>query len=112
MALSVTLLFEPLQLPSSVGVIWSGFSSPATAVLKNGMVRLTNTTGGIVSATLYVGPGSGAVAADCFLSAVPISANASIDVPLPTMKPGFTFRGFASAANSITIHESGGYIHA
>lgn len=112
MALSISQLFQPQQLPTSVGVLFSMPTTPATSVLKNGRVRLTNTTGGIVAATLYVAPAATASsAANCCLSAVSIAANGYLDVDIPTMAAGDTLRGLAGAATSITIHEIGGVIY-
>jgi len=111
MALTFSQLFPPAQLPNAVAVLFTMPTSPATTVLKNGRVRLTNTTGGAVSVTLYADASATASsAANCCLNAVSIAANGYLDVDLPTLKAGDTLRGLASAATSITIHEMGGVL--
>lgn len=109
MTISITQLFTPVQLPNAVAVLFTMPSSPASTVLKNGRVRLTNTTGGAVTATLYADASATASsAANCFVSAQSIPANSFLDVDVPTLKAGDTLRGLASAAASITMHEMGG----
>jgi len=112
MAIDIKQLFQPQQLPSSVGVIFSMPTTPTTAVMKNGRVRLTNTTAGAVPATLYTAPAATASgAANCCLSAYSIAGNSYFDFDLPTMSAGDTLRGLAGAAASLTIHEIGGVIY-
>ncbi len=111
MAFSFQKLFLPQQLATAAAVIFTMPASPTTSILKNGRVRLTNTSAGPVSVTLYadvVGDASGAD--NCFLNAKSIAQNDFLDVDIPTMGAGDTLRGFASAATSITIHEIGGVI--
>jgi hypothetical protein len=109
MALTITQLFTPFQLPSSSGVLYTVPATPATTVLKNGRIRLTNTSASAVAATLYADAAAAPSAAgNMFLSAVSIAANASIDLDLPTMRAGDTLRGFAATGSVITVHEAGG----
>lgn len=111
MALAIYKLFVPFQLPNAVAVFFTMPATPATSVMKNGRLRLTNATGGPVTATLYAdaaATASGAV--NMFLNAVSIAANTSIEVDIPTMAAGDTLRGLAGAAASITVHEMGGVI--
>lgn len=111
MALTITKLFAPFQLPNAVAAFYTLPASPATNVLKNGRLRLTNTTAGAVTATLHADAAANPSAAgNAFLSAVSIAANSSIEVDIPTMQAGDTLRGVASAAASITVHEMGGII--
>lgn len=112
MTLSVTQLFTPVQLPNAAAVLFAMPTSPATSVLKNGRVRLSNTTAGAVTATLYADVAANASgAANTCLPTVSIAANGYLDVDLPTMKAGDTLRGVAGAANSITMHEIGGTLY-
>lgn len=112
MALTIQQLFAPSQLPASVGVLFSMPSTPTTSTLKNARMRLTNTTASPVAATLYAdAAATTSSAANCFLSAVSIPANSSIEVDIPTMKAGDTLRGFAGSATSVTAHEMGGVIY-
>ena len=106
MALTISQLFAPVQLGLTSAVI---YAQPAGSVLKNGRVRLTNTSILPVAATLYAAPSATtSAAANCFLSAVSISANAFLDVDIPTLTGGDTLRGLAGTATVITVHEMGG----
>lgn len=112
MALTVAQLFAPVQLAAAAGVIYTMPTAPTTSVLKNGRVRLTNTSGAAVPVTLYAdAAGNASSAANCCLNAVSVAANAYLDVDIPTLKAGDTFRGFAGTANVITVHELGGVIY-
>lgn len=112
MALTFTQLFTPVVLPSSVAVLYIMPTLPATTVLKNGRVRLTNTTAGAVTATLYADAAAEASGtANCFLFAVSIAAGASLEVDIPTLRAGDTLRGLAGAGASITMHEAGGTLY-
>jgi hypothetical protein len=112
MALSIVQLFQPVVLGTSSGVLYSMPTLPTTSVLKNGRVRLTNTTGGPVAATLYAAPSATASAAsNCFLSGVSIAAGASLDVDVPSLAAGDTLRGLAGAGASISVHEMGGVLY-
>lgn len=111
MALSIVQLFAAQVLPTVVGVLYSMPTDPTTSVLKNGRVRLTNTTAGALTVTMYAAPSATASAAgNCFLNAVSIAANGYLDVDLPTMKAGDTLRGLSSAGG-ITMHELGGVLY-
>ena len=112
MALTIQQLFTPVQLPNAVAVLFTMPTTPATTVLKNGRVRLTNTSGGAVPVTLYADASATASsAANCCLSAVSVAANSYLDVDLPTLKAGDTLRGLAGTANVITMHELGGVLY-
>ena len=104
---------------SSLGVASAVFLTMPTAaalptgVLKNGRLRLTNSSGAAaVPATLYADAAANASsAAHCFLNGVSIPANSSIEVDIPTLKAGDTVRGLAGTAAIITVHEMGGVIY-
>lgn len=112
MALTISQLFTPVQLPNAVAVLFTMPTTPTNSVLKNGRVRLTNTTGGAVAVTLYADVAATASsAANEFFPAKSVPANDYIDVDIPTLKAGDTLRGFAGAATSITMHELGGILY-
>jgi hypothetical protein len=58
MALTITQLFTPIQLPAAAAVLFTmpDATSQPSAVLKNGRVRLTNTSNAAVPVTLYAAP--------------------------------------------------------
>jgi hypothetical protein len=112
MALTVTQLFGPIQLAASVAVLYTMPTSPATSVLKNGRVRLTNTSMLAVPVTMHAAPSATASsAANCCLSTVSIPAGGYLDVDIPTLIAGDTLRGFAGTASVVTMHELGGVIY-
>lgn len=113
MSITITQLFTPVQLPNAAAVLFTMPAAPAGGVLKNLRVRLTNTSGSAVAATLYVAAAATAnSAAISCLSAVSIGANSYLDLDIPTMAAGDTLRGFAATASVITMHELGGTIYA
>lgn len=112
MALSVVQLFAPVALANAVAVLYTMPASPTTSVLKNGRVRLTNTSGAAVPVTLYAdASGNASAAANCCLNAKSVAANDFLDVDIPTLKAGDTLRGFAGTAAVITMHELGGILY-
>lgn len=112
MAIDIKQIFTPVQLPTAVGVLVTMPTTPNTLVMKNGRVRLTNTSASSVTVTLYADAAATASsAANCCLNNLSIAGNSYQDVDIPTMKAGDTLRGFASAATSITMHEVGGVFH-
>lgn len=87
-------------------------SSPLTTLLRGGRIRLVNTTGAAVTATLYAVPSAGTAAAgNAFISAKSIAANDYLDVDVPIMPAGATLQALASAATSITAHMVGGGLY-
>ncbi len=109
MALTISQLFPAAQLTTSSAVI---FSMPATGVLKNGRVRLTNTSASAVPVTLYSAPAATpSGASNCCLSAYSVAANGYLDVDIPTMTGGDTLRGLAGTTLVITVHEMAGIIY-
>jgi hypothetical protein len=114
MALTISQLFTPVQLPNAVGVLFTmpTAAEQPTAVLKNGRVRLTNTSAAAVPVTLYAAPSATAsAAANCCMSTQSIPANSYVDVDIPTMAAGDTLRGFAGTASVVTMHEMGGMLY-
>lgn len=112
MGMQYNKLFEPVALvlttPTTV------FSVPAvvaTTLLKGGVVRLTNSTAGAVSAALHAVPqGGSATPANMCFPLTSIGMNSYVDVQLPQMKAGDFLQGFASAAASVNIQAiSGAY---
>lgn len=111
MALQIKQLFSPVALPAVAAVLYTMPTDTATTTLKNGRVRLSNTTAGALQATLYADVAATASsAANIALPATTIGANSYLDVDLPTMKAGDTLRGFGSAVG-ITMQELGGVLY-
>lgn len=111
MAITFSKLFAPVQLPASNGTVFTMSATPTTIILKNGRVRLTNTTAGAVAVTLYAVPSGGSAGVgNMFLNAVSVAGNNYLDTDIPTLAAGDSLQGFAGAATSVTIHEIGGVL--
>lgn len=109
MAVTLTKIFTPVQLPATAAVLFTFLTTGGT--LKSLRVRLTNTSATAVPVTLYVDASAvGSSAANACLSAKSIAGNDYLDIDIPTMVTGDTLRGFAGTANVITMHEIGGAI--
>lgn len=105
MTISYSAFMPPTVLGVAAATLFTVPSSPASTLLRGGRIRLTNTTAGAVTATLYAVPLSGtASAANAFLSGKTIGANDYLDVDIPLMGPGAFVQGLAGAATSITAH--------
>lgn len=103
MALSFVKLFQPIQLPGSAAAIFT-IAGPNTQLLRNGRVRLTNTTSGAVASTLYAVPSGGAAgASNEFFAGQSIAPNSYVDVDVPQLAIGDAIWGFAGATSSISI---------
>lgn len=114
MALTISQLFAPIQLPAATAVLFTMPDATAqpNAVLKNGRVRLTNTSNAAAPVTLYAAASATASsAANCCLSTQSIPANSYMDVDIPTLKAGDTLRGMAGTASVVTMHEMGGVLY-
>lgn len=85
--------------------------SPTSNLLRGGRVRLTNTTAGAVTVTLYAVPLAGtAGVGNAFVSATSIAANSYLDVDVPIMPAGAFLQALAGANTSITIHMLAGSV--
>ena len=105
MTISYSNFFAPTVLGTSAGTLATIPAQPTTTLLRGGRIRLTNTTGGAVTATLYAVPDAGSPAAgNAFVSGKSVAANDFLDVDVPIMPAGSTIQGLAGAAASITAH--------
>lgn len=112
MALSFVKLFQPLQLGIAATTIYTMPAGPATTVLKNARLRLSNTSANPVAATLYAVPSGGAAGLSnvCFPS-TSIAANGYIDVDIPDLQINDFVQGLAGTAAVITVQSLGGVLY-
>lgn len=111
MAITFLKVFQPAQLASSSGLLYTVPAAPTTNLLRNGRVRLTNTSASAVACTLNAVPAAGSASAtNQFLPAVSIAANSWLEVDVPQMAAGDMLYGFASAATSVSIAAMDGVI--
>lgn len=112
MTISYSSFFAPTVLGLAAATIYPVPLLPAGTILRGGRMRLTNTTAGAVTATLYAVPLAGAAAAgNAFLSAKSVPANDYLDVDVPIMPAGAFIQGLAGAATSITAHMISGGLY-
>lgn len=108
MANTFSQLFTPVVLPAAAGLLYTPPATPTNQILRNGRVRLTNTTGAAVQATLYADVlATASSAANACLSAYSIAGNSFVDVDLPVLKAGDTLRGFGLG---LTMHHVDGFL--
>lgn len=111
MTTSYSNFMPPTVLTTSAADLVTVAATPTTNLLRGGRMRLTNTTGGPVTATLYAVPSGGtASAGNAFVSGKSIGANDYLDVDVPIMPAGSKIQGLAGAATSITAHMLSGSI--
>ncbi len=102
-------LFGPIVLTTGAVTLYTMPATPANAALSGGRVRFTNTDSGSHSVTAYaVLAGGAAGAANCFLNAEPVAANAHLDVDLPVLGAGGFIQAKADAGTAITAHQLAG----
>lgn len=112
MSITYSAFFAPTVLGVAAATLTTVPTSPASTLLRGGRIRLTNTTAGAVTATLYAVPLAGTAAAgNAFLSAKSIAANDYLDVDVPIMPAGSFIQGLAGAATSITAHMISGGLY-
>ena len=112
MALDFKKLFQPTLLTAAAATIFTMPTDPATSVMKNGSVTMTNTDSSARTVTLYAVPAGGAASiTNVFLSAVSIAAGASLTVNVPTLKAGDFLQGLASVTSVVNIQEIGGTLY-
>ncbi len=110
MALTNKVLWNPFLLPNASAVFFT-MPTDATAVMKNGRLRLSNTSGAPATVTLNCdAAGNATGTGNQFVPTVSMAANSTMDVDIPTMGPGWTLRGVSSVAGAISCVETGGTI--
>lgn len=111
MALTFLKLFQPVMLAGAAATVYTMPGLPATTILRNGRVRLTNIDTVAHAATLYAVPASGAASTtNEFLAAVSIAPGGSLDVDLPQLAISDFIQGFADTANKINIQATDGVL--
>lgn len=111
MAITFLQLFAPTQVASTADTIYTVPSTPATTILRNARVRFSNTTASAVTIKAWAVPNGGsAVDSTVSLPVTSIAANAYLDVDIPVLSAGGTFRAQAGAASSVTVANLDGFL--
>ena len=112
MALTFGKLFAAKQVNNAaVDTLLTVPTSPTSSILRNGRIRLANTTA--AAATIKAGgvPLAGSAAdANCFLPTTSIPANGYIDVDCPALSAGDFIQAQAGTASAITASCIDGFI--
>jgi uncharacterized protein YcgI (DUF1989 family) len=104
MAISYVKFFPPTLLTTSDAVIYTVPAVPATSLLRNARVRLTNFTTTATTARVYAVPSAGSVSTtNTFFYDVTIPANDYIDVDVPILASGDQIQARAGTASSVNI---------
>lgn len=112
MALSFTKLFQPAQIAATATAYFTMPTSPTSSLLRNGRVRVSNTSAGAVTVTLYAVPSGGTAGDDnTIVLDYAVGANSFIDFDIPTLAAGDEIQALAGAATSLTIHAMDGVIY-
>ena len=102
MALTYGRQFAAQELPNAAGSLFTLSSGN----IRNMTILLVNHTAGAVTVTGHVIPSAGSVGNDnYFMDAESIGAGDRLEVNVPQMAAGDDLQMFASAANSITVHD-------
>lgn len=105
MTISYSNFFSPTVLGTAAATLCTIPAAPNTTLLRGGRIRVTNTTAGPVTASLYAVPLAGTAAdGNAFLKLKSIAANDFLDVDVPIMPAGAFIQGLAGTANSLTAH--------
>lgn len=111
MALTFKKLFQPQLLSNVAGTIYTVDSAPATTLLRNGRVRVTNTDSVAHAVTLNAVPVAGSSSAtNKFLPGTTVGPNTYIDVDIPQMSAGDFISGSADLANVVNVQAIDGYL--
>jgi len=111
MALSFTKLFQPALLGNAAATVYTMPATPATTLLRNGRVLLTNIDTVAHAVTLYAVPSGGSASTtNEFLPAVSVPANGTLPVDVPQLAISDFIQGFADTANKVNIQALDGVL--
>lgn len=109
--ISFSQLFAPNQVDNAAPeTLLTVASTPSTIILRNARVRFSNTTAGAVTIKAWAVPSGGSTGDDnTCLPTTSIGANSYLDLDVPVIAAGGTFRAQAGAATSITATALDGF---
>jgi hypothetical protein len=109
--LSIVKLFEPFQLSASVATIYT-VPGPAGTILKDAVVRFTNTDSSPHTITVHAVVSGGVVAnGNKIISDGAVAVSEYLDLDIGTLKEGDTIRAAADVTMTITVHAQGGVLY-
>ncbi len=104
MAIEYVKFFQPTLLTTSDVVIYTVPTVPATSLLRNGRVRLTNFTTTATTGRVHAVPNGGSIGTtNAFFYEVTIPSNDYVDVDVPIMAAGDTLQARAGTASAVNI---------
>ena len=109
MAIAYAKFFPPTLLTTSDAVIYTVPTVPATTLLRNARVRLTNFTATATTGRVHAVPNAGAVSTtNAFFYEVTIPANDYVDVDVPILSAGDTIQARAGTASAVNMQAISG----
>lgn len=109
MAIAYQKFFPPTLLTTSDATIYTVPSVPATTLLRNARVRLTNFTASATTARVHAVPNGGSIGTtNTFFYDVTIPADDYVDVDVPIMAAGDTIQARAGTASAVNIQAISG----
>lgn len=104
MTIQFLQLFNPNQVDNAAPeTLYTVPTLPASIILRNGRIRFSNTTAGVVTVKAWAVPSGGAAAdTNCFLPLTPIPAAGYVDIDVPVIAAAGFIQAQAGAAASIS----------
>lgn len=104
MAITFSQLFAPNQVnDAAVETLYTVPTTPAGSIVRNMRVRFSNTTALACTIEAWAVPQSGSASdSNCCLPETSMAANTFMDLDVPVIASGGTFRAQAGTASSIT----------
>lgn len=109
MTVSIVKLFPTAVLSTTAETLFTMPANPASSVLKNGRLCVTNNDTAARTVSLYTA--AAATAASCFVAARSLQAGETAYIDVPTLGVGDLIVGKASAGAVVTVHEAGGVLY-
>lgn len=111
MSTTYSKLFAPAQMAATNTTYYTVPASPSGQLLRNGRVRVTNTTGSSANFTLYAVPSGGSAGVgNCFAYQVVVNPADYQDIDVPQMVASDFIVGVASAASTLSISSLDGVL--
>ncbi len=109
MAISYQKLFPPTLLTTSDATIYTVPSVPASTLLRNARVRLTNFTTVATTGRVHAVPSAGSISTtNAFFYEITVPANDYVDVDVPIMAAGDTIQARAGTTSAVNIQAISG----
>lgn len=104
--------FALQQVPAAATSLFTVPATPDNTVLRNCILRFSNTTGSAATIKAWAVPAAGSPAdANVFLPTKTVNANDYIDVAVPQVGAGAIIEAIGGTANAITVAPMSGFFY-